>query len=107
MNDFSYVFGPDPAYIESLYNDFLKDSTTVDPEWKKFFEGFDFALAKNGNGTNGATNGATHGSAKVSGDQLSKEFAVYQLINAYRSRGHLIATTNPIRPRKDRHAHLA
>lgn len=31
---------------------------------------------------------------------IRKEFAVYQLIRAYRKRGHLISNTNPIRPRK-------
>ena len=46
MKDFSYVTGPNPAYIESLYNEFAKDSSAVDPEWKKFFEGFDFAIAQ-------------------------------------------------------------
>jgi len=110
MEDFSYVMGPNPAYIESLYSDFVKDSSTVDPEWKKFFEGFDFAYAKsNGNG-NGTTNGAAKGiavnGAAINNEQLTKEFSVMQLIRSYRKRGHLIATTNPIRPRKDRKAHL-
>ena len=50
MKDFSYVIGPDPAYIELLYNEFVNDPATVDPEWKKFFEGFDFALNTNGDG---------------------------------------------------------
>lgn len=99
MKDFSYVTGPTPAYIESLYQDFVKDSTMVDPEWKKFFEGFDFAQS------NGNTMTAASGPA-VGGDQLAKEFGVYQLIRAYRKRGHLCATTNPIRARKDRHPQL-
>ncbi|HVK96216.1 MAG TPA: 2-oxoglutarate dehydrogenase E1 component, partial [Flavisolibacter sp.] len=38
--------------------------------------------------------------------QLIKEFAVYELIEAYRRKGHLVAKTNPIRERKDRHANL-
>jgi 2-oxoglutarate dehydrogenase E1 component len=103
MKDFSYVTGPTPAYIESLYNEFVTDSSTVDPEWKKFFEGFDFAIA------NGPVNGNGHGAdgkTAVSSDQLTKELAVFQLIRAYRKRGHLAATTNPIRARKDRHPHL-
>lgn len=102
MEDFSYVMSSHPAYIESLYNDYLKDSTSVDPELKKFFEGFDFAITRNANGQ--TVVGAT--SAPVSNEQLAKEFAVLQLIRAYRKRGHLIATTNPIRPRKNRHAQL-
>ncbi|MFX8868111.1 hypothetical protein ABTM84_19240, partial [Acinetobacter baumannii] len=35
-----------------------------------------------------------------------KEIAVYRLILGYRNKGHLIATTNPVRPRKDRGANL-
>ena len=37
---------------------------------------------------------------------LQKEYAVYQLILAYRKRGHLAANTNPIRTRKNRGANL-
>lgn len=92
MKDYSYLTGPTSGYIESLYNDFMKDSTMVDPEWKKFFEGFDFASSQ-GNGDGGTA---------VSGDQMTKELGVFELIRAYRKRGHLVATTNPIRPRRDR-----
>jgi len=101
MKDFSYVMSAHPSYIESLYNDFTHDPETVDPEWKKFFEGFDFALARPS--TNGA---ATKDHSPVSNEQLQKELSVYKLINGYRKRGHLIATTNPIRPRKDRNPQL-
>ncbi len=99
MNDFSYINNADPAHIENLYINFTKNPSTVDPEWKKFFEGFDFAMAnKNGhNGEKASTN--TH--------QMGKELAVYQLIQAYRKKGHLLAKTNPIRKRKDRQAHLS
>lgn len=95
MKDFSYVTGPTPAYIESLYQEFSKDSTVVDPEWKKFFEGFDFAI------NNGLPGGGA-AQAPVSGTQLEKELGVFELIRAYRKRGHLCATTNPIRARRDR-----
>lgn len=100
MKDFSYVMNAHPSYIESLYSDYTKDSSVVDPEWKKFFEGFDFAV------THAA--GSNHIAAPpVTNEHLRKELGVYMLINAYRKRGHLIATTNPIRPRKDRKARLS
>ena len=41
MKDFSFITNQHPAYIESLYSDFVKDPASVDPELKKFFEGFD------------------------------------------------------------------
>lgn len=100
MKDFSFVTNSHPAYIESLYQDYRKDPGAVDPEWGKFFEGFDFAV-NNVNGKAGAGAGAP-----VSSDQLTKELNVYRLIQAYRKKGHLISKTNPIRERKDRQANL-
>ncbi|MBS1585432.1 MAG: 2-oxoglutarate dehydrogenase E1 component [Bacteroidetes bacterium] len=99
MEDFSYVMASDPAYIDSLYGSFIKDPNTIDPEWRKFFEGFDFAIAQP------AANGS-NGKISLSTDQIMKELNVYKLIRAYRKRGHLVATTNPIRKRKDRNAQL-
>jgi 2-oxoglutarate dehydrogenase E1 component len=99
MKDFSFITHSHPAFIESLYQSYVQDQQSVDPEFKKFFEGFDYAFAQNG--------GATPTNGKVSADALAKEFSVYQLIQAYRNKGHLIATTNPIRDRIDRKANLS
>jgi 2-oxoglutarate dehydrogenase E1 component len=97
MKDFSFITNSHPAYIESLYQDFVKDPLSIDPDLKKFFEGFDFAIA--------------HGTAQVSDNQSNsidwmKEIKVYRLILGYRNKGHLLAKTNPIRTRKDRGANL-
>ncbi|MBI1191661.1 MAG: 2-oxoglutarate dehydrogenase E1 component [Bacteroidetes bacterium] len=101
MDPFSYIANADPAYIESLYRDFKKDPVSVNGEWKKFFEGFEFALA------NFDTPVAPDNKAAAGAEALSpKEFKVLQLIWAYRSKGHLLSKTNPIRPRRDRKAHL-
>ncbi|TAE15584.1 MAG: 2-oxoglutarate dehydrogenase E1 component [Bacteroidetes bacterium] len=99
MKDFSYITNSHPAYIESLYQQFVQNPASIDPEMKKFFEGFDYAV-----GT-AATAPTKEGAAAGAGD-ISKELAVYQLIQAYRKKGHLISKTNPIRPRKDRKANL-
>jgi 2-oxoglutarate dehydrogenase E1 component len=104
MKDFQYITNAHPSYIESLYNDFTKDAGSVDPEMKKFFEGFDFAVG-NGLAVNGKAVAPVNGAAAPASN-LDKEFAVYQLIQAYRKKGHLIADTNPIRERKNRHANL-
>ncbi|UEG50208.1 2-oxoglutarate dehydrogenase E1 component [Ferruginibacter lapsinanis] len=103
MKDFQYITNAHPQYIENLYNDFVKDPETVDADLRKFFEGFDFAVSN----TNGKTSApATTNGTSVSISNLDKEFSVYQLIQAYRHKGHLIAQTNPIRERKDRMANL-
>jgi 2-oxoglutarate dehydrogenase E1 component len=93
MKDFSYITNSHPAFIEGLYQDFLKDPHSIDTDLKKFFEGFDFAT--------------TNGSSQVVSSQTDsinwmKEIKVYRLILGYRNKGHLLAKTNPIRTRKDR-----
>ena len=93
MDKFSYIANADPAYIDSLYRSYAKDPQSVDEEWGKFFAGFDFAQ------TDFSSNGSTHLDAD--------EFKVYNLILAFREKGHLIADTNPIRPRKNRNAQLS
>ena len=99
MKDFQYITASHPQYIESLYRDFVQDPASVDPELKKFFEGFDFAV------TAGAGTG-TASAGEVAAINWQKEIGAYRLILGYRNKGHLISTTNPIRSRKDRGANL-
>src|SRR5580704_10338800 len=106
MKDLQYITNSSPSFIESLYQDFVKDPQSVDPEFKKFFEGFDFAIAQGKNG-NGVTAKAQEVSYKTTdGVDWKKELGAYRMILGYRNKGHLIAKTNPIRPRKDRGANL-
>ena len=103
MKDFSYITSSHPAYIENIYQDFLNNPESVDPEMRKFFEGFDFAVGKV---APPAANGHAVDSKQADTQTLQKEFSVFQLIRAYRKKGHLVAKTNPIRERKDRRANL-
>ena len=93
MKDFSYITNSHPGYIENLYRDYKKDPNSVDKDLKGFFDGFDYAV--------GSGNGSS-----VDTQQLTKELNVFRLIEGYRKKAHLVAKTNPIRPRKDRHANL-
>jgi 2-oxoglutarate dehydrogenase E1 component len=117
MKDFSYITNSHPSFIEGMYQQFVQDPNSIDQELKKFFEGFDFAI-QNGTVTNNiaTSNGTTTektnatnpiiNAATSSEINWAKEIAVYRLILGYRNKGHLIAKTNPIRPRKDRQANL-
>jgi len=101
MKDFSYITNSHPSFIENLYNEFVKDPNSVDIELRKFFEGFDFAVA------NGAASATSASNATTSTDvDWMREIRVYRLILGYRNKGHLLAKTNPIRERKDRGANL-
>jgi 2-oxoglutarate dehydrogenase E1 component len=121
MKDLQYITNSSPSFIESLYLDFVKDPQSVDPEFKKFFEGFDFAITqgKNGNGVSSAGTVASREKTvpetavskeavfkTADGVDWKKELGAYRLILGYRNKGHLLAKTNPIRPRKDRGANL-
>lgn len=102
MKDFQFITGSHPAYIENLYNDYLKDPASVDPELKKFFEGFDYAVS---NVSGSLPVASSYGTASKTG--LNKELAVYSLIMAYKQRGHLLADINPLHKRKDLNADLS
>ncbi|NOT52555.1 MAG: 2-oxoglutarate dehydrogenase E1 component [Chitinophagaceae bacterium] len=106
MKDFSYITNSSPAFIESLYKDFLKDPASIDPDLKKFFEGFDFAINSSTAGANGKAKTAPATEAISLTSDWMQELKVYRLILGYRNKGHLIAKTNPIRERKDRGANI-
>src|SRR5271170_5356154 len=107
MKDLQFITNSSPSFIEGLYQDFVKNPQSVDPEFKKFFEGFDFAVTqgKNGNGTASLTT-KEPAFKTTDGVDWKKELGAYRLILGYRNKGHLLAKTNPIRPRKDRGANL-
>ena len=116
MDKYSYISNAHVAYIDELYADYKSDPGAVDPSWKTFFDGFDFAIAKFGEDENGGggpviadvpKNGnlATKGTI-MDMEELPKEIKVRALIHAYRSRGHLRSKTNPVRERRDRKALL-
>ena len=100
MKDFSYITSSHPSYIEQLYQEFSRSPESIDPDLRKFFEGFDFAVTQ--------LEGKPSTAAIASGAEIDwkKELGVYRLILGYRNKGHLIAKTNPIRERKDRGANL-
>ncbi len=100
MQDFSFVFNAHPSYIESIYEQYQTDPSSIEEGWRIFFKGFDFAAGSNGNGTATASQNG-HATAAI-----VDEIKVLAIIKAYRNRGHLLSTTNPIRKRRDRKPHL-
>ncbi|MEM1135549.1 MAG: 2-oxoglutarate dehydrogenase E1 component [Bacteroidota bacterium] len=100
MDKYSYIANAHGTYIDELYKSYKEDPNSVDDSWKTFFEGFDFSLEKYGD------DGASIVPGALTSDKLKKEIAVRELINAYRLRGHLESTTNPVRKRVNRNALL-
>ena len=44
MDNLNFLGNIEPAALEELYNKYSNDPSSVDIEWRKFFEGFDFAV---------------------------------------------------------------
>ncbi len=66
-------------YIESLYQQFRSNPSSVSSDWQLFFDGMEFGIGPAaGKGLN------------------EKELDVYHLINAYRNFGHFEADTDPL-----------
>lgn len=104
MSDFSFIANAHPAYIDSLYEQYQNNPEQVEGSWASFFKGFDYAHANNGSSNGSAaakSNGVTPSSVFN-----PQEFQVLAMINAYRGRAHLLSTTNPVRPRRDRNPKL-
>lgn len=87
MDKVSYVGNADVNAIDHLYKSYIKDPESVDIGWRRFFEGFEFAQ----------TNFEKEG---IIPENFQKEFKVINLIDGYRSRGHLFTKTNPVRDRR-------
>ncbi len=101
MDKFSYIANADVEAIDNLYKAYQENPSSVDITWQKFFEGFDFSLAKYGE-----SSGFTKSSNQVVTAVSEKEIQVRNMIYEYRRRAHLKSKTNPVRERKDRKPRL-
>lgn len=107
MRQESLLDGSSAIYLESLYEAYLDDPSSVSENWRRYFDELPDDIATNGNGE------ARHSevrdqfrnlgmrlqpAAAVSEDAAhrEKQVKVLQLINAYRFLGHMKANTNPL-----------
>ena len=96
MSNFSHLANANPRYIENLYASFSADPAAVDPSWRDFFLGFEYATERaDGSVQQGDKLPVTAG-GDVDWDHVGKELRVFALIKAYRVRGHVDANIDPI-----------
>ena len=110
MDRFSFLNAAHTAFFADLYEQYIENPDSVEPSWRSFFQGFDFAASDYGSGATEAA--APQPQQTVSAPQapvsdysgipekLQKEFKVLNLIEGYRTRGHLFTKTNPVRERR-------
>ena len=94
MDNFSFLNAAHSAYFSEMYDQYLKDPDSLEPSWKAFFQGYDFA------NSDFLKEEVLEGVSLQVPDHVQKEFKVINLINGYRSRGHLFTKTNPVRARR-------
>lgn len=101
MDRFSFLGSVHTTFIDDLYQKYLKSPDSVEPSWRAFFQGYDFAREEYGDDEEGKGQAveASLGHADIV-KEIRKEFQVLQLINDYRKRGHLFTQTNPVRDRR-------
>jgi 2-oxoglutarate dehydrogenase E1 component len=102
--DSSQLSGGNADYVESLYDAWLADPSSVPAEWNKYFETFNgrasgdvshtAAIARIEAAQKQRRNGVS--AAPVSDEHARKQAGVLRLLTAYRSRGHLAADLDPL-----------
>ncbi len=106
MDKFSFLNAVHAQLIDDMYEQYLKYPDSLEPSWKSFFQGFDFAKEYYGDDEDlvSASPVVQYATQSVNtGDTaelITKEFKVLNLIEAYRTRGHLFTKTNPVRERR-------
>ncbi|MEO8803088.1 MAG: 2-oxoglutarate dehydrogenase E1 component [Rudaea sp.] len=102
----SQLSGTNAGFIESLYENWLRDPAAVSPEWQTWFASFKgpqagdvphsdaIARIERAQRLNGHAHAAA--TAPLSDAQMQKQAAVLKLVTAYRSRGHLAADLDPL-----------
>lgn len=79
---FTYMQLANLDLIEQLHQQFLSDPNSLEPSWRYFFEGMEF--------------GAAYQKFREAPAEAIADLRIFNLINAYRTFGHLQATCNPI-----------
>ena len=92
MDKFSFLNAAHSGFIADLYDQYLINPDSIEPSWKSFFQGYDLANEE-------YSEGKENTGIDIP-ELVHKEFQVIELINGYRTRGHLFTKTNPVRERR-------
>lgn len=87
-------------FLEDLYESYLKAPQSVSNQWQDFFRDLETSdLSTRGASSYGLLEGGS-GTQNTIDISLLKEMGVQNLLNSYRSRGHLAANLDPLGIRK-------
>ncbi|MGH8212940.1 MAG: 2-oxoglutarate dehydrogenase E1 subunit family protein, partial [Rhodanobacteraceae bacterium] len=102
----SPLAGGNAAYVEQLYEDWLRNPGAVPQQWRAYFDGFKgrgdvphsdaIARIERAQKLNGHARAALISASPVDELHARKQAGVLRLLTAYRSRGHLAAELDPL-----------
>ena len=94
MKDFTFIDSASPSEIENLYEQYKNDPENLEPSWRAFFSGFDYAAIPDSPVPSPYVDFVA-GSNSSAPAASASDVGVRDLIYAYRSMGHLAAKINP------------
>ena len=102
----SLLYGANAPFVEGLYEQYLKDPQSVEPRWRGYFDELQALDDGPADVTHAdvqqrfvdlARNRRPAISNEATQKNLQKQFAVMQLISAYRFQGNRIAEVDPLK----------
>ena len=92
----SYLTGTNAAYLDSLYETYENDPQAVATDWRQTFDTLRYESVTTNRDSLPNGNVYAYHDEQWGTAEARKQSAVLRLINAYRSRGHLIARNDPL-----------
>jgi len=85
VTNLDFINRANAEYVDALYEQYLRDPQSVDPQWAFFFAGFE---AARGNGA--------RAHAVAAPTEAERSIGIFDLIHSYRELGHLVANLDPL-----------
>ncbi|MGH7818444.1 MAG: 2-oxoglutarate dehydrogenase E1 subunit family protein, partial [Candidatus Binatia bacterium] len=79
MSTLDFLARANPDYIDSLYEQWKRDPSSVEERWRLVFAGYDFAAAN-----------------RPPADGAERLVGVFDLVHSFRELGHLVADLDPL-----------
>ena len=102
------LYGGNADYLDALYDQYLRDPTSVDPRWRGYFDAIAPAagerdhsairagIADRARQPRLAASAPSSGQATAGGGDNAKQASVARLVQIWNNRGHLVAKTDPL-----------
>ncbi len=84
MDRFSFLNAAHSQLIEDLYQQYLKFPDSLEPSWKAFFQGFDFALENYGDDDNTQFIQASASAAPAVQQQILRQYPTEKFLSISR-----------------------